>query len=451
MVALTPPTAAASSPGRALLRKKTTPQTNDTTAGQSGSPARLSGSPRFGGDGGGGSHLCRSLVLDPTSPQKDTAVTSSPSPPSTAIPGTVPRTDWLSAAVSARRRGGSIGGEGEGAADGGIGSGQAADAVGMVAGVAGGRDAKLSSVLALSPGKEYWTGRIAGRGLRGSTSPPAKGARNKEMTKRKEKNNNHTFGGVRGGATVSPPWEVSTPSSPPVRVEECDGSRALGSPPGCQQQQQHHQQQKEEASGSGGVFSVGSSAGTPKKKDYLSFTAGKRGAPLSPGGASSTTASVRSIQQAFGSPGGSPVAGSLGWGTGRRLDPRSWRSLQLEEVRSPPSPSSHQETSPLFLSLSPARGHRRRGISPASRRIALEDNSTVAGLPAVRLSGRASPPIFSPAGGGGSSFGTPPSFRLSSSPGQASLGTGFGGGSPCSFSSLQTQVTKRGGGGEGGA
>lgn len=316
----------------------------------------------------------------------------------------------------------------------------------MAAGVAGERDAKLSSVLALSPGKEYWAGRIAGRGPRGSTSPPTASVfahNSREMTKKKK--NDNTLGGIGGGgsgdvtaaaAAASSPEESSAPSSfSPVRVElnsGCAPSRGLVG------RQQHQYQAEEEASGRGsaGVFSVGSSAGPSRRKDYWSFTAGKRGAPLSPGGAGagggSATSSVWSTQQAFGSPGGmSLMAGSLGGGgRGSRLDPSSWRPLQLGEARSP--------SSPLSLSLSPARGHRRRGISPAGRRIALEENAAVDGLPAARWSGRVSSPKFSPTSGGGSSFGTP-SFRFNS-PGKASLGTSFGGGSQCSFSSLQTQV-----------
>lgn len=436
VIAVTPPTASVSSPGRLMLRK--TPQTDDTTAGLSGSPQV--GGDSGGGDGGGGSSFCRSLVLDPSSPQKDLAVLSSPS---TAVAAAIPKADWFSAAVSRGKGGGSRGGGGGGESA--VGednnSRRAADAVGVTPGVARGRDAKLSSVLALSPGKEYWTERIADRGASGSTSPPTVPARNRENLK-KTKNNGNTFGGAGFGAAASSPREVSDPSISPVMVEH-NSSCALSSLTGRQKQKQQQQQQREEElSCSGGGFSVGSSAGISKKKDYLSFTAGKRGAPLSPGGAGGATYSVWPTQQAFGSVGRSPAAGSHGGGRGWRLDPCSSQSVQPGEVRSPFSPSSQEVASPSPLSLSPTRCYRRRGFSPASRRIALEENAAVGTLPAARWSGRVSSLNFSPAGGG-SSFGTPP-FKFSS-PSKASLGTSFGGGSQCSFSSLQTQVTKTGG------
>lgn len=326
--------------------------------------AGLSGSPR--GDGaGGGSSLRRPLVLEPTSPQGTRA------------------TDWLSAAVS----GGGIeagtltattnsdkGGKNSSRSGGGP------DNAG-----GGGRDAKLNSLLVLSPGKEYWAGRLAEKGSRDSESPRTS-ARNRERSKN---NNNTAVGGVADRAAATSPRETSDLVSPARR-----GQNKPLKPVERQQQRQIHDGE------SSGAFSAGASAG--KKNNFLSVTGGKTATPLPP---SST------------SPNGT------GLGGGERPNPAPWRDLQSGEIWTPPS---RQVASPTIVSWSPVKGQRRPDFRPSSRPVVREENTTVAAaLPSATVTrgcGGSAALRSTPAGGDSS-------FDKTSSPMKSPRGTGVQGGS----------------------
>eukprot|EP00752_Nemacystus_decipiens_P007655 g6843.t1 len=358
-------------------------------------------------------------------------------------------TDWLSAAVArgagkaGRGFNGSLrssssshaGGAGDGAVDAQrtVGDSHGAedcggDATGPTAEGDDERDAKLSSLLLLSPGKEYWAGRLADQGRRDSESPRAPAAAAAATTAAGPGRNKHRLTvstalvgedeEARNSPTLTRPGEAAGVASSPVRRKTAPDSNTAPSPTWRRDHQQ--QQHREEASAAPGS---GWSAG--KKKDYLSFTAGKRGAPLSPGG-SIAGSSVWSTQ-ALTSPGGgvTSLGGGVGGGKGR-VDLSPWRSLRKGEAWSPSSPSSS--------SLSPARGQRRRGFSPAgtlggggSSGARFGSAAAIAAsLQAAKRDSGASSASLSPAGGGGS-----PGFRTASSgrfsPGQGSVGVGFEG------------------------
>lgn len=308
-------------------------------------------------------------MVDPRSPQEARA------------------TDWLSAAVSAGGREadalttatsnkrGKNSGRGEG--------GDAADAEG------GGRGAKLNSLLVLSPGKDYWAGRLAEKGSRDSESPRT-AARNRERSR--NDNNNNAFGGGGDGTAARSPREVSDLISPARRGRK-------------QRQQQRRQQQHNEGSSRGGGFSAGASA--RKKKDILSVAGGTTAPPLPP--SSNNT---------------DPSGAGLGGG-GERPNPAPWNALQSGEVWTPPS---HQVAAPSpVVSWSPVKGQRRPDCRPSSRPVVREENATVvaaAPLPSAGVSrgdgGAAS--LKSIRAGGGSDFDRAPS------PMKSSLGGGFRGG-----------------------
>lgn len=286
---------------------------------------------------------------------------------------------------------------------------------GLAADGGSGRDAKLSSLLLLSPGKEYWAGRLAAQGRRDSKSPRASAAaRNNSKLKINAL-------GEEAGRSPTPAREATgTSSSSPARTTEPNNDDA----PSPTVLQQLREQTAPAAP------AVASPAG--RKKDYFSFTAGKRGAPLSPSG-STTSSSVWSTQ-AFTSPGGGGGA-SFGGSWRGRVDQSPLRSLQKGGAWSPSSPSS---PSSLSSSLSPARGgQRRRGLSPAGARVG-SAAAVVAHLQAARRGGGAFPPgLVSPAGGGRQGFRSASSARFS--PGDGSLGVGFEGRSR-SASPLRTKV-----------
>ncbi|CAM9548304.1 unnamed protein product [Ectocarpus sp. 12 AP-2014] len=311
----------------------TAPPTAASPTGKRRSPAY----PRLaaGVDGDrAGSPFGRSVELRPPSPS------STPVSPSTAA--AVPKTDWLAAAISGGR--GESGGEEAVSAQTTtttttIAEGKFHSTGGMKV-AAEERNAKLSSLLLLSPGKEYWADRLAAKGPRDSGSPQS-------LTRSKARHS--TFGW--GGEDVS--------SSPPARGQN--------DAPSYTDRGQQHQE---------GANGGPTSAGSPRKKDFRSFTAVKKVAPLSPVGGGSTSPSVWSTQ-AFTSPGG-------GGGVERRgrLDVSLWRARKPGQGLSPP-----RQASPSSSPRSLAKGDWRRGpagVRPgqagASRSLSLLASGRAAGF-----------------------------------------------------------------------
>lgn len=292
-----------------------------TAAGSSAGRPR---SPRRRDGAGGGSTPRGNQEVEPTSPQEARA------------------TDWLSAAVSAGGReadalttaasGNKKSGKNSGRGGGG-GGGDAADAGG------GGRDAKLNSLLVLSPGKDYWAGRLAEKGSRDSESPRT-AARNRERGRNDD--NNNAAGG--DGTAARSPTGVSNIISPARRGRK-------------QRRQQRQQQQQHDEGGSrgGGISASASAAG--KKKDILSDTGGKTATSLSP--SSNNT---------------DPSEAGLGAG-GERPKPAPWRALESGEAWTPPS-RPVAAPSPV-VSWSPVKGQRRPDLRPSSRPVVREENTTV--------------------------------------------------------------------------
>eukprot|EP00903_Cladosiphon_okamuranus_P013008 g12137.t1 len=375
-------------------------QAGDTTAELSGSSLG-----RGRRDGVGGSPYQRPPALEPTS--------SLPTSASNTVAGNGPRTDWLSAAVARRaaghgsnRNGGHVGGSGGSGADatrttsdrsGAENGGGEAPGLAAVEGDSG-RDAKLSSLLLLSPGKEYWTGRLAAESRRDAESPRAAPGR---CLSRLNNNDDDALG--IDGTDLS-----STPTSPAI-VTEPNDDKSRGPSTGRRQPQQ-------------GDTAEAPPGGSPPGKEYLSFTVGKRGAPLSPSG-STASSSVWSTQ-AFTSPGcggrGGGGMASLGGGNGR-ADLSPWRSsLPKGEAWSPPSPRSASS------SLSPARGEQwLRGFSPGEAPRPGSTAAVAAFLRAARRDGGALPPSPSLGGDGGRGCDSASSARFS--PGKGSLGVGVEG------------------------
>lgn len=393
------PSTSTSSPASSKRRPSTTDATapaalsedealiaNSAAAASSGEEP-LSNARDFSHEGGGGGNGGRSDKLDGGvggSPVRRSlarqAPLSSPSSSSSmtiAVPGTVPKTDWLSAAISRKigedksvdgeREGGadaqSTTSTNEGAKNGASNSVEAAEAVVGGGGKGGGdRDAKLHSLLLLSPGREYWAGRIAGNGPRDSESP-------RTTNRSTGRNRNRTFGWADSSVSSSPKADIGALSPPAI---SSGGRNAPPSPAG-----RHPLRPR----GCGGSFSAESSsaaaAGRTKRKEYLSFTAVKRVSPLSPGGGSTVSPSVWA-NQAFTSPTASGGDGASARGKGQP-DPSPGRALQAGEVWSPsstPSLSLHQ-ASPSLLPLSPAdsriasarrdgSGTAKLGVSPAA-------------------------------------------------------------------------------------
>lgn len=336
-----------------------------TPTAAAGSMGLLSGSPRRG-DGGGSSTLRRPLVLKPTSPQEARAA------------------DWLPAAVS-----GGAGGTGAlktATKNSSRSGGDAADAGG------GGRDAKLNSLLVLSPGKDYWAGRLAEKGSRDSESPPA-AARNGE----RRKNKNRAAFGVGGDkAAASSPIrkEVSDLISPARR-----GRNKALRPVESQEQQQRQQRRQDDG---GSSVSLPASASARKKKGFLSVAGGKPATPLSPG---------RNTSRSGENSGG-----------GERPNPVPSRALQSDEGWTPPS---RQVASPsTVVSWSPVKGQRRPDFRPSSRPVVREDNTTViaalSSAAETQGGGGLASLEYNPAGGDSS-------FGRASSPAKSPLGVGFTG------------------------
>lgn len=242
---------------------------------------------------------------------------------------------------------------------------------------AGERNANLNSLLLLSPGKEYWADRLAAKGPRDSGSPQSL-ARSKARHK--------TFG--LGGESVS--------THPPARGQN--------DAPSYTDWQQHQE----------GANGGAKSAGSPRK-DFRSFTAVKKVAPLFPGGGGGGGGTSPSLwsTQAFTSPGG--VGGAEGRG---RFDPSSWRAGKPGQGSSPPRQAS-LSSSPRSL----AKGDWRRG--PAGVR------------PGEGTASRSLSPV---AGGRASGFGKTLSVRLGR--GIDPLDADFGVGSRGASSSAR-QVTRR--------
>ncbi|CAB1111345.1 unnamed protein product [Ectocarpus sp. CCAP 1310/34] len=176
------------------------------------------------------------------------------------------------------------------------------------------RNAKLSSLLLLSPGKEYWADRLAAKGPRDSGSPQS-------LTRSKAKKSTLGWGGE--GVSSSPP------------------ARGQNDAPSYTDRGQQHQE---------GANGGPTSAGSPRKKDFRSFTAVKKVAPLSPVGGGGTSPSAWSTQ-AFTSPGGGGGAERRG-----RLDLSSWRARTPGQGLSPPR-QGPPSSSPRSL----AKGDWRRG------------------------------------------------------------------------------------------
>lgn len=348
-VATAPPTAA-SSPG-----KRRSPASPPPVAGVDGDKAR---SP-FG----------RSVGLPPPSPS------STPVSPSTAA--AVPKTDWLAAAISGGR--GESGGEEAAGAQTTttttIAEGKFHSTGGMKV-AAEERNAKLSSLLLLSPGKEYWADRLAAKGPRDSGSP---------QSLARSKARHITFGWGDEGVSSSPP------------------ARGQDDAPSYTDRGQQHQE-----GANGGAKSVGA-----PRKEFRSFTAVKKVAPLSPGGGGGggTSPSVWSTQ-AFTSPGGGGGAERRG-----RLDLSPWRARKPGQGFSPP-----RQASPSSSPRSLVKGDWRWG--PAGVR------------PGQAGASRSLSPL---AGGRASGFGKTSSVRCGR--GIDPLGAGFGAGSRGASSS--TRQVKR--------
>ncbi|CAM9867991.1 unnamed protein product [Ectocarpus sp. 12 AP-2014] len=355
----------------------TAPPTAASSTGKRRSPAFLRSAAGVDGDKAG-SPFGRSVELRPPSPS------STPVSPSTAA--AVPKTDWLAAAISGGR--GESGGE------------EAAGAQTTTTTIAEGkfhstggikvaaeeRNAKLSSLLLLSPGKEYWADRLAAKGPRDSGSP---------QSLARSKDRNSSFGW--GGEDVS--------SSPPARGQN--------DAPSYTDRGQQHQE---------GANGGPTSAGSPRKKDFRSFTAVKKVVPLSSVGGGGTSPSVWSTQ-AFTSPGGGGVAERRG-----RLDLSPWRARKPGQGLSPP-----RQASPSSSPRSLAKGDWRRG--PAGLRPdqagASRSLSPLAGGRAAGASRSLSPL----AGGRAAGFGKTSSVRFGR--GIDPLGAGFGAGSRGASSSTR--------------
>ncbi|CAM9395193.1 unnamed protein product, partial [Ectocarpus sp. 13 AM-2016] len=149
------------------------------------------------------------------------------------------------------------------------------------------------------------------------------------------------------------------------------------------------------------------SAGSPRKKDFRSFTAVKKVAPLSPVGGGGTSPSAWSTQ-AFASPGG-------GGGAERRarLDVSPWRARKPGQGLSP-----RRQASPSSSPRSLAKGDWRRG--PAGVR------------PSQAGASRSLSPL---AGGRAAGFGKTSSVRFGR--GKDPPGAGFGAGSRGASSSMR--------------
>ncbi|CAM9509898.1 unnamed protein product [Ectocarpus sp. 4 AP-2014] len=342
----------------------TAPPTAASSTGKRRSPA--SHRPAAGVDGDRAlSPFGRSVELRPPSPS------STPVSPSTAA--AVPKTDWLAEAIS--------GGRGESGGEEAAGAQTTTTTTTIVEGkfhstggmkvAAEERNAKLSSLLLLSPGKEYWADRLAAKGPRDSGSP---------QSLARSKARHSTFGW--GVADVS--------SSPPARGQN-------DAPSHTDRGQQHQE----------GANGGPTSAGSPRKKDFRSFTAVKKVAPLSPVDGSGTCPSVWSAQ-AFTSPGGGGGAERRG-----RPDLSPWRARKPGHGLSPP-----RQASPSSSPRSLAKGDWRRG--PAGVR------------PGQAGASRSLSPL---AGGRAAGFGKASSVRFGR--GIDPLGAGFGAGSRGASSSTR--------------
>lgn len=339
------------------------------------------------------------------------------------------KTDWLSAAKSGNRS--SSGSTGSSGGEGGADGLAAAAASGGANDDGNGdspADAKLNSLLVLSPGKEYWAGRLAAKGPRESSESPQAATTGRKTTAGAAagggSSKSRAYAGVDADTALCSPREVS-PLRYPARKERNMPLRHAG-------RQHRHQHQQEGPRGNENASSVGSLAGS--KKEFSSFTAGRKvSAPLSPGGGGGGTSSAWSAQQ---------TSTRDGPGGGRRADPSPWRTLQKGEVWSP----SSRQVSPSTLSWSPAKGQRRRDFSPASARVARGDAPAPAAAAATaaayhpaakqKSGGAAASLSLSPAGVGLGFRGTSPARR---SPRRESVGPGFAGGG-LSASPPQRQV-----------
>lgn len=271
----------------------------------------------------------------------------------------------------------------------------------------GGRDAKLSSLLLLSPGKEYWAGRLAAQARRDSESPrPAPGRHKSRLN-----NNRNNALGEETDASSSPLGDAVTLS--PVGGSTGSNSNDDAPSPGVRRRPQMEDI----------AAAPGDSPAAGRKKGYFSFTVGKRGTPLSPSG-STASSSVWSTQ-AFTSPRGAAGGGGGGAtssprGGKGRVDLSPWRPApQKGEAWSPSSPLSSASAS-----LSPAKGGQwRRAISPGGAPRFGSAAAIAASLQAAKRDGGALYPAPSPAGGGGGrDFSTASSSRFS--PGKESVGVG---------------------------
>ncbi|CAM9106855.1 unnamed protein product, partial [Ectocarpus fasciculatus] len=361
----------------------TAPPTAASSTGKQRSPAG-----DVGVDGGKPrSRFGRSVELRPPSPS------STPASPST-VADAVPKTDWLAAAIS-RGEGGEAAGAQTTNAEGKYNS------TGGMKVAAGERDAKLSSLLLLSPGKDYWAERLAAKGPRDSGSPQSLSRSKAQHT---------TFG-----------WDGDGVSRSPRAIGQNDAPSYTG-----------RKQQRQEGANGGAK-----SAGSPRKKDFRSFTTVKKVAPLSPAGGGGTSPSVWSTQ-AFTSPGG----GGGGAERRGRLDPSSWRARKPGQGLSPTCQAS-PSSSPRSL----AKGDWRRGLAGvrpgeggASRSPSPSAGGRASGFgktASVRLFGRGMGPLD--AGFGAGSRGASPSTRQVSQEEPASpLPSLIGGYSSSSGSSSST-------------
>eukprot|EP00903_Cladosiphon_okamuranus_P013009 g12138.t1 len=327
------------------------------------------------------------------------------------------KTDWLSVAKSGNRSNISSGGDGDSDA---LAAAAAAERSNANDDGNGGSpaDAKLNSLLVLSPGKEYWAGRLAAKGPRESLESPQTTA-------------GKTAAGGGVDAAICSPREVS-PLKYPARKERNMALRYAG----------RRQQQQQEGSRGNGASTVGSLTGS--MKEFSSFRAGKRGASLSPeygggavggdGGGTTTSAwSAEASTRGSSSPNGRGVA-----------NPSPWRNLQKGEVWSP----SSRQVSPSTVSWSPMKGQRRRDFSLASARVAREDAtapvaaaapaSAAAYLPSAKQKGGAASLSLSPTALG-AGFRTSPASRFISR--RESVGASFAGGGR-SLSPLQRQTSR---------